>query len=47
MRYKVFYRDSEVANFETLKEATEYIYSQLKVDSELKIKDFNIYSRID
>lgn len=41
--YKVFYLDNEVAEFESMKECNEYVESQLKVDSELSIKDFYIY----
>ena len=46
-QYKVFYMYEEVGEFNTLKEATAYIYSQLKIDKYLSIKDFTIYSRID
>lgn len=45
--YKVFYTTEEVAEFNTLKEATTYIYSQLRNDKFLKIEDFTIYIKID
>lgn len=45
-QYKVFYCDTEVAEFETLKEANAYIFSQLKVDKELDINDFEIYFKL-
>lgn len=46
MNYKVFYCDTEVAEFETMKEAMDYILSQLKVDSELNSDDFDIYFKL-
>ena len=44
--YKVFYMDSEVAEFRTIKECKDYILSRLKVDSELFIENFYIYGLI-
>lgn len=44
--YKVFYNDNFVAEFDTLKSAKEYIYDMLKVDKELDINDFEIYSKL-
>ena len=46
-QYKVFYKDSFVAEFDKLKEAKDYILDMLKIDNILEIKDFNIYSKID
>lgn len=47
MTYKVFFRDNEVANFEKFKEVIEYISDMMKVDSDLSIFDFSVYTKID
>lgn len=45
--YKVFYKDTKVAEFNSFKETTEYIVEQIKNDPTLDINDFYIYSKID
>lgn len=45
-QYKVYYKYTEVAEFNTMKEAKEYIIEQLNNDKELDIMDFTIYGLI-
>lgn len=47
MNYKVFYKNIEVAEFESLRDAHNYICSQLKNDANLNINNFSIYGKID
>ena len=46
-KYKVFYKDSEVAEFNILYNAVVYIHNQLEIDKELKRKDFYVYEITD
>lgn len=46
MKYKVFFLDEEVANFETLEEAKDYIYETLNNDKDLVLLDFTIYKQV-
>lgn len=46
-KYKVFYKDSEVAEFNILYNAVVYIHNQLGIDKELKRKDFYVYEITD
>ena len=45
--YIVFYTYRVVAEFDSFKEVKNYIYEQIKNDTELDINDFTIYSKID
>ncbi len=46
MRYKVYFNDTEVADFVTMKECIGYILSQTRIDKNLTPKDFKIYGLI-
>lgn len=45
MKYKVFYVDTEVAEFETLKECEEYVNEMLNIDRKIKEEHFIIYCK--
>lgn len=42
-KYKVFYKDTEVAEFNIFYNAIVYIHSQLDVDKDLNREDFYVY----
>ena len=44
--FKVFFKKEEVAEFDYLYEARDYIVEMMDVDSDLKISDFGIYAQI-
>jgi len=46
-KYKVFYKDSEVAEFNILYNAVVYIHNQLGIDKDLERKDFYVYEITD
>lgn len=43
MKYKIFYKDEEVAEFNVMKEAIEYINKMLDTDKSLQREDFYCY----
>ena len=43
MKYKVFYKDEEVAEFNVMREVIEYIDKMLDVDKSLQRVDFYCY----
>lgn len=47
MKYKIFFQNTEVAEFETMKECIEFILLLTKVNVELKPRDFSIYGLIN
>ncbi len=47
MKYKVYYKDTEVASFNVLYNAVVYIMEQLDNDKELLKTDFSVYERTD
>lgn len=45
MRYKIFYKDNVVAEFDIIYNAIKYIIDTIDNDKELDRKDFVIYER--
>ena len=42
-RFKVFFRDQFVSEFNTIKDCKEYIIKMLNADSEIYEGDFSVY----
>jgi hypothetical protein len=45
-KYKVFYFNTLVAEYNTLKECKDYVLNSIKIDKDLDISDFYIYGLI-
>lgn len=50
VNYKVYFKgietDTEVAEFNTIRECKDYIFSQLTIDNGLDLNNFYIYSLV-
>lgn len=45
-KYKVFYKEEEVSEFETEIEAFKYVFDTLINDRKLDVSDFSIYKAL-